>query len=272
MQLLKDMRVQYKIIFISMVAIIGILAIGFTSYFSVKKAQENFDTIDRIYLKGTFEIGRCCHAIHYAQLQTILAPLTTDESFFQSRVDRYNGAIREFDESLALYEGIMANDPQAVAQVDAMKRSWGKFRDATYKIMAMRQPADADFQTITNYRTDMLALYRNEVMPLAEEIDNVLVSIQQKIYDDAGDTVQRNDEEMSVATRNLFLMLGGAIAILLLFNRLSNAQMTYKFVIPNVVAVIGMIIIAGFGYSTIKQIQSDLTSFQFTYFNGIYEM
>ena len=42
----------------------------------------------------------------------------------------------------------------------------------------MRQPADADFQTITNYRTDMLALYRNEVMPLAEEIDNVLVSIQ----------------------------------------------------------------------------------------------
>ena len=218
MSWMNNMRVAYKLLILNIVAIIGMIIIGLVGYFAVMQAQEDLQTISQTYLKAIFEIGRCRHAVRYAQVQTILAPLTTDPSLLQDRINKYNDAVKELDESLALYEEIIKNDPQARAQVDAAKREWAKFKEGGDKITQMHQPAGADLPTIASYRATVLDFYQSDVMPHAVSTGDAILAIQQKAYNDSDATIKRSDEGIAAAVRNLFFVLGGTFLILIFFS------------------------------------------------------
>ena len=215
MSWMNNMRVAYKLLLLNAVALVGMIIIGLVGYFAVMQAQHDLDTISQTYLKGIFEIGRCRHAVRYAQVQTVLAPLTTDQALYQARLDNFNDAVKELDESLALYETIVKDDAQARAQVDAANRDWMKFKAAGEKIFAMRSPANGDTQAIANHRAAALDFYQNEVMPSAVACGDAILVIQQKAYQDSDDTIKRSNEGIASATRNLFIALGVTIALLL---------------------------------------------------------
>ena len=218
MSWMNNMRVAYKLLLLNVVAIIGMIVVGMVGYFATMQAQEDLNTISQTYLKGIFEIGRCRHAVRYAQVQSILVPLTTDPALLQSRIDKYNGAVKELDESLALYEQIIKDDAQARAQVDAAKREWAKFKSGGDKMMQMRSPAGADTQTIANHRNQALEYYQAEVMPYAVSTGGAILEIQQKAYQDSEDTIKRSDEGIASAVRNLFIVLGGMSLVLIFFS------------------------------------------------------
>ena len=218
MSWMDNMRVAYKLLILNVVAIIGMIIIGMVGYFAVMQAQEDLNTISQTYLKGIFEIGRCRHAVRYAQVQSILAPFTTDPTLLQQRIDKYNEAVRELDESLANYEQIIKDDAQARAQVDAAKREWAKFKEGGDKIVAMRSPVGVDLTTLAQFRIQALDFYQNEVMPHAVSTGDAILVIQQKAYDDSDATIKRSDEGIAAAVRNLFLVLGGTFVILLFFS------------------------------------------------------
>ncbi len=218
MSWMNNMRVAYKLLLLNIVAIVGMIVVGMVGYFATMQAQEDLNTISQTYLKGIFEIGRCRHAVRYAQVQSILVPLTTDQTLLQSRVDKYNGAVKELDESLALYEQIIKDDAQARAQVDAAKREWAKFKAGGDKMMQMRSPVGADTQTIANHRNQALEYYQSEVMPYAVSTGGAILEIQQKAYQDSEDTIKRSDEEIAAAVRNLFIVLGGMSLVLIFFS------------------------------------------------------
>ena len=117
MSWMNNMRVAYKLVLLNIIALIGMLVIAFVGYSAVMEAQNDLNTISQTYLKGIFEIGRCRHAVRYAQVQTVLAPLTVDPSLFQSRQDKYNGAVKELEESLANYEDIIKDDAKHVPKL-----------------------------------------------------------------------------------------------------------------------------------------------------------
>ena len=218
MSWMNNMRVAYKLLILNVIAIIGMIVIGLVGYFAVMQAQHDLNTISQTYLKGIFEIGRCRHAVRYAQVQVVLAPLTADAALLQQRIDKYNGAVKELDESLALYEEIIKDDPQARAQVDAAKREYAKFKDSSDKMVAMRPPIGGDLQAIANHRAAALEYYQNEVMPHAVSTGDAILAIQQKAYQDSDDTIKRSNEGIEAATRNLFIALGGTFVILLFFS------------------------------------------------------
>jgi len=218
MSWMNNMRVAYKLLILNVIAIIGMVVIGMVGYFAVMQAQEDLNTISQTYLKGIFEIGRCRHAVRYAQVQTILVPFTTDPTLLQDRINKYNDAVKELDESLALYEQIIKDDAQARAQVDAAKREWAKFKDGGDKITALRSPAGADLTTLAQFRIQALDFYQNEVMPHAVSTGDAILAIQQKAYDDSDATIKRSDEGIAAAVRNLFIVVGGTFVILLFFS------------------------------------------------------
>ena len=218
MSWMNNMRVAYKLLILNIVAIVGMIIIGLVGYFAVMQAQTDLNTISQTYLKGIFEIGRCRHAVRYAQVQVVLAPLTADATLLQQRIDKYNGATKELDESLALYEQIIKDDPQARAQVDAAKREYAKFKDASDKMVAMRPPIGGDVQAIANHRAAALEYYQNDVMPHAVSTGDAILAIQQKAYEDSDNTIKRSNEGIEAATRNLFLVLGGTFVILIFFS------------------------------------------------------
>ncbi|MBO4779093.1 MAG: methyl-accepting chemotaxis protein, partial [Selenomonadaceae bacterium] len=218
MSWMNNMRVAYKLLVLNIIAVFGMIIIGLVGYNAVMTAQEDLNTISQTYLKGIFEIGRCRHAVRYAQVQSILAPLTADAALLQSRIDKYNGAVKEMDESMALYEEIIKDDPQARAQVDAAKREWAKFKAGGDKVMAMRPPIGGDVQAIANHRAVALEAYQKEVMPNAVSTGDAILIIQQKAYQDSEDTIERSNAGIEAATRNLFFVLGGTFLILVFFS------------------------------------------------------
>ena len=218
MSWLNNVRVSYKFVILNFIAILGMIIIGALGYSTIKQAQSDLDLINSTYLSGIFEIGRCRHAVRYAQVQTTLAPLTTDPTLFQDRLKNYNDAVKELDESFALYEETIKNDPQARTQVDAAKRSWAKFKDGADKIMAMRAPTDGDVAKLGKHNVEAMDFYQKEVMPYAVETGDAILVIQQKAYTDADDTIARSNENISAAVRNLFIVFGGTILLLLFFS------------------------------------------------------
>ena len=218
MSWMNNMRVAYKLLLLNVIAIIGMIVVGLVGYFAVMQAQEDLNVISQTYLKGIFEIGRCRHAVRYAQVQAVLVPLTTDSTLLQSRVDKYNGAVKELDESLALYEEIIKNDAQARAQVDAAEREWAKFKAGGDKMMQMRSPAGADTTAIAAHRNASLEFYQTEVMPYAVSTGGAILEIQQKAYQDSEDTIARSNSNIESAVRNLFIVLGGTFVILIFFS------------------------------------------------------
>ena len=218
MSWMNNMRVAYKFVFLNAIAILGMIIIGALGYNTVMQAQRDLDTISQTYLKGIFEIGRCRHAMRYAQVQTTLGPLTTDPSLYQERVSKYNDAVKELDESLALYEEIIKDDPQARTQVDAAKRSWAKFKDGGDKVMAMKAPNDGDIVALGKHNVMAMDFYLKEVMPYATETGDAILVIQQKAYEDSDATIRRSNEGISAAVRSLFLVFGGTILLLLFFS------------------------------------------------------
>ena len=218
MSWMNNMRVAYKLALLNVIALIGMLVIATVGYFAIMDAKKDMDVISQTYLKGIFEIGRCRHAVRYAQVQTILAPFSIDPSLYQSRLDKYNGAIRELDESLANYEAIIKDDAQARAQVDAAKREWQKFKAAGDKIMAMRSPVGVELTELAQFRIQALDFYQNQVMPNAVSTGDAILEIQQKAYADSDATVKRSDEAIAGSVRNLFIIVGITFIVLLIFS------------------------------------------------------
>ena len=218
MSWMNNMRVAYKLLVLNIIALFGMIVIGAVGYNAVMQAQTDLNTISQVYLKGIYEIGRCRHAVRYAQVQSILAPLTADATLLQQRVDKYNAAVKELDESLALYEEIIKDDASARTQVEAAKREWAKFKAGGDKIIAMRPPIGGDVQAIANHRAAALDTYQTEVMPFAVATGDAILEIQKKAYQDSEDTIERSDEGIAAATRNLFIALGLTFAVLMIFS------------------------------------------------------
>ena len=214
MSWMNNMRVAYKLLLLNVIALIGMLVIGLVGYFAVMQAQEDLNVISQTYLKGIFEIGRCRHAVRYAQVQAVLAPLTVDPALYQSRLDKYNGGVKELEESLKIYEDIVKDDAQARAQVDAAEREWSKFKAGADKMFTMKSPV-GDTSAIAAHRNASLEFYQNEVMPYAVSCGDAILVIQQKAYEDSDKTIARSNEEIASAERNLFIALGATVVILL---------------------------------------------------------
>ena len=226
MSWMNNMRVAYKLLLLNVIALIGMIVIAFVGYSAVMEAQHDLNTISQTYLKGIFEIGRCRHAVRYAQVQSVLAPLTTDPSLFQSRQDKYNDAVKELDESLALYEEIIKDDAQARAQVDAAKREWAKFKEGGDKIFTMRSPVGAELTVLAQHRAQALDFYQNEVMPHAVSTGDAILAIQQKAYNDSDATIKHSNESISSSVNELFMTVGGTFVLLIFFSVMITKAVT----------------------------------------------
>ena len=226
MQWMNNMRVAYKLLILNVIALFGIIVIGAVGYNAVMTAKGDLDTVSNRYLKSIFYIGRCRHAVRYAQVQSTLAPLTTDQTLFQSRQTKYNQAVQELNETLAEYEKIVSVDPALVAEVEAAKREWEKFKVGADKIFTMRSPVGGDTATIAAHRNAALEFYQNEIMPYAVSVSDAILKMQQGAYDRAEATIVASNEGIEAAVRNVFITLGVTFLVLIFFSFMITKAVT----------------------------------------------
>ena len=226
MQWMNNMRVAYKLLILNIIALFGMIVIGSVGYNAVMQAKSDLDTVSNKYLKAIYYIGRCRHAVRYAQVQSTLAPLTIDQTLFQNRSTKYSQAVQELQETLAEYEKIIADDPALVSEVESAKREWDKFHAGADKIFTMRSPAGGDTAAIAAHRNAALAFYESDIMPYAVSVSEAILKIQQSAYDKAEATIVASDAGIESAIRNIFITLAVTFIVLIFFSFMITKAVT----------------------------------------------
>ncbi|MBR6013334.1 MAG: methyl-accepting chemotaxis protein [Selenomonadaceae bacterium] len=227
MGFMNNMKVASKLLVLNIVAFIGIVIVAFMGYSAVITAEEDMDLMYNRYLHSVYYVGKMRHDVRYAQVQAIVAPTSADPQLYQQRLDKFNTAIKDFDEDVELYAKIIAEEPKLVTQLDGVRKNWAMFKEASTKLMALRPPEGGDQAAIANHRNIAFSAYESDVMPHAVEVGTEMGKIQDAVMEISTETMTKSQDAVGSMIRMLFLVVGVMTAILLAVSFVVTKGVTY---------------------------------------------
>lgn len=136
--MMDNLSVTVKLVILNVAAIIGIVILGFVGYSAVESAHGDMEIMYNRYLHSVHYVGKCRHSLRFVQGLATMLPGTTKQSLIESRTKKCNTAMDEFDENLALYEKLIAQDANLVAELKPIKEDWAKIRSSVAKLTTLR--------------------------------------------------------------------------------------------------------------------------------------
>ena len=110
--LMNNLKVMHKLLLLNIVALVGMIIIGFVGYSSIQSSKEQMELMYNKNLMSIFYIGRSRYSTRYAQVQAIGAPLTADENLAQTRKTKFESAVKDMDENITNYSRIIEGDAE----------------------------------------------------------------------------------------------------------------------------------------------------------------
>lgn len=206
--MLDNIKVAYKLTIIGVAAFFATVFIGVIGYFALQNAQQELDSMYRKNAMSMYYVGRIRYNIRYMQVQACLLPYTIMPDRRQSRIDKFNAAIKGAEESAAEYGKIIASDPEAVSIFKKMENEFVKYKANATNLTTMSAYAEGgDDRAPMNY-------YESEVMPYAVSINDDLATLQKESIEDADVAMKRGEEAISSSIRNMTLVCIGIIVFL----------------------------------------------------------
>ena len=226
MGFMNNMKVASKLLILNVVALIGLLIVAAMGYSAVNTAAEDMDLMYTRYLHSVYQVGRMRHSVRYAQVQSIIAPMSADPQLYQNRLDKFNDAVKTFDEEIENYAKLIAAEPKLVSQLDGVRTNWAQFKDASTKIMALRPPENADQAAMANHRNIAMATYEKDIMPYAVKVGDEMSTIQDAVMELSNETMQKSVDAVGSMIRMLFLVVGIVVVILIFVSLLVTKGVT----------------------------------------------
>ncbi len=216
MGLMDNIKVAYKLLILNIVALVGLIIIGFMGYNSVQTAKEDMEQMYNRYLYSVYYVGRCRYNVRYAQVQSTLYPLTTDPALLKSRTDKYQTAIKDCEEAFDAYSKIVADDPQLTAQLAPIRQNWEKFKSTSGQLMQMNAPADAETNKIAlaEHTDKAMDFYQEQCMPYAVSVSNDMADLQKAVQDRSAEMMQKSEDAVNSMIFMLFAVVGVIVVVL----------------------------------------------------------
>lgn len=215
MSWMNDMKVAYKLVILNVVALLGMLSIGFAGYMSLQSAKGAIAQMYEVNLTNIDLAGKALHAMRMAQLQSVLAPLNPDPTMYQLRAGRYNDNVKELDQCIADYIKINSDTPELMQQLNLIQKDWDKFKQVGGNLVAMRPPTGADMSATAAHRNQAISYYDSEVMDLGLGLGDKLVALQKLSHEISTREIMESTQDIDDTTRNMLIGLAGAAFILI---------------------------------------------------------
>ena len=214
---MNNLSVTAKLIILNIVAAVGMIVIGAIGYFAAQTAESEMDLMYNRYLQSNRKIGNALYAMRYAQIQAILTPLTQDPALIKSRQDKYDNAVKTFEEALQEYEAIVATDPNTalVTEAEEIRRTWEGFQNSADRLVGMRAPVNADDMTIYNHIKSSMDYYEHETMNHAIKLGGEISELYVGVGEQSAQTWDRSQQAVGGIVRNIFIAVAVMIAILI---------------------------------------------------------
>ncbi len=214
---MNNLSVRMKLILINIVAILGMVVIGAIGYFAAQTAEGEMDQMYNRYLQSNRKIGNALYAMRYAQIQATLTPLTQDPDLIKSRKDKYDNAIKTFEEALQEYEAIVStdSDKSLVAEASDIRHMWDNFRNSSEHLVNMRAPIGADDMTIYNHIKNSVEYYEANTLGDAVKLGGALSQLYVGVGERSQATWDRSQEAVGGIVRDIFIVVGVMIVVLI---------------------------------------------------------
>ena len=219
MNFIKEIKVANKLTLIGVMAFIATVCVGLLGYFSLKEAKEDMEMLYNEHTMDVFYCARVRHDTRLMQVQAILQPLTENAAMRQERTSKFEANLEEAEKCMQLYEQLNANHPQRAATAAKVRSDFENFKVRCKELMNM-QVVDTDS------RHAAMAYYEKEVMPLAVNIGSELGDVQKLNLEKAQEALQKADDDMDAAIRNMTIVCVGIVVVLGLFIFFISQQIT----------------------------------------------
>lgn len=215
MNWMNDLKVAYKLAILNIVALLGMLSIGFAGYMSLESAKGAIIQMYEVNLTNIDLAGKARHAMRMAQLQAFMSPLNPDATMYQLRATRYAESAKELDQCLADYIKINSDSPQLMQQLNLIQKDWDKFKQVSGNLVAMRPPTGVDTNTMVAHRNHAIEYYDNEVMDIGLTLGDELVDLQKLSHEISTQEITDTTKDIDDTTRNMLIGLAGAAFVLI---------------------------------------------------------
>ena len=207
MKWLSNIRMTYKILCLVLVAVIGLAAVSFTGFISLKNTEKTVDTMSTVYLPANQYLadGQLnMRKIQSAMLEAIATP--DKERRVKMKNDLNDKYSDDFLSSWKKYKELMGNDESVSGKLSETEQNWNEYNKVANQVidlMIADKPAEAS------------KLYAGDGIKKLNALKNSLTDLQ-----DIGNAdVKKADEanEAAAVATNRKMIIISVVAFLLLF-------------------------------------------------------
>ena len=215
MNLMNNLKVAYKLVILNIVALIGMASIGIAGYVALQDAKTAIARMYEVNLTNIDLAGKARHAMRMAQLQAILAPMTSDQTTYQARNDRYKSNVAEMDKNIVDYIEINKDTPELIQQLNVIQSKWDTFKNQTSNIMNLRPPIGGDTAAIAAHRNQVLDYYEANIKQSGLDLGDELAKLQTLSHEISAKEIIANADNISNTTRNVLIALAFCALVLI---------------------------------------------------------
>ena len=206
MKWLSNIRMAYKILCLVLVAVIGLAAVSFTGFISLKNTEKTVDTMSTVYLPANQYLadGQLnMRKIQSAMLEAIATP--DKERRVKMKNDLNDKYSDDFFSSWKKYKELMGNDESVSGKLSETEQNWNEYNKVANQVidlMIADKPAEAS------------KLYAGDGIKKLNALKNSLTDLQ-----DIGNAdVKKADEanEVAAVATNRKMIIISVVAFLLL--------------------------------------------------------
>ena len=122
MGFVKNLRVAYKLLILSVVAVIGMLIIGYSGYSAIKKAQVDMDMYSQSVVKSLGYLSDMRYGTRYSQaMMIIMTTVQDDPNRMQNLEKKFQDGVKFVEDGISQYEKTPGKTPEMKQELDAYK-------------------------------------------------------------------------------------------------------------------------------------------------------
>ena len=207
MKWLSNIRMAYKILCLVLVAVIGLAAVSFTGFISLKNTEKTVDTMSTVYLPANQYLadGQLnMRKIQSAMLEAIATP--DKERRVKMKNDLNDKYSDDFLSSWKKYKELMGNDESVSGKLSETEQNWNEYNKVANQVIDLM---------IADKPEEASKLYAGDGIKKLNDLKNSLTDLQ----DIGNANVKKADEanEAAAAATNRKMIIISVVAFLLLF-------------------------------------------------------
>ncbi len=205
MKWMNHLRITYKLLILTVIAVFAMGSIGYTGYSYLQKANNQMEIMYAQKLQSVRLIGDAMAAMRSVQARALQNVVRTKPEELKKGQTQIKDNIAEFEDAWNGYQAIADDAPEVAEKIEITSKYW-----LTYK-KGMQEIGDLG----TDGKKAEAAVLYEKVNPDLQKIRDALIELEKMARDNAEEIHQQNSQDQNAAIRDMLVKMVVAFFVLI---------------------------------------------------------